>query len=157
MVQSKNRQTGFICNFYTDTENNVKNDLETAIREGFRGIGEERGVAHNFGNLQKVSDAELEGAKIFKKRFGKSRNRNETLQLIMNLGLAKDEPQASEVLQYMVDNDVPCHQRYLIAQDWGRFTLVPNEDSSIYRLNPYRLTLGDFFMAWKASTSIYDL
>ena len=109
-----NRLTGLICNFYIDTQSDIKNDLESAIRSGFRKIGEENGVVHEFGNLQKISDAELEGARLFKKRFGKNRNKNEALQLIMNFGLAKDELQAIKVLQYMVDNDIPCRKRYFI-------------------------------------------
>ena len=44
----------------------------------------------------------------------------------------------------------------MIANDWGRFTLVPNKDTSVYRLNPYKLIVGDFFSAWKASTSVCD-
>jgi len=142
-----NRQTGLICSFYSDTQKGVENTLELAIRAGFRKIGEGKGVAHEFGNLKKISDAELYGAGIFKKRFSKGQTHIGALDLITELRLAKNRDEAEKMLDYMVQNDMPYLKRSLIASSWGRFTLVPDKNQERYVVEGYRTTIEDFLFS----------
>ena len=148
-----NRQTGFICNFYSDTKNGIKNELEAGIRESFTRLAESRGYKKEGNTCGDVRYKEAKGARIFKKRFGKRKTLEESLAIIVDTGLSSNETEARNVLQYMVENDIPYQ---ILIDDWHHFTLVPSKDGKNYFMNRYSPSLGDLFGAWKAAASVYD-
>ncbi len=156
---TNNRQTGFMCNFYTD-----RGELELRIRAGFEDIAKDNGTrvkknghGEDWTILQGISYLELEGARLFRGKFGKSKTHDGALKLIIDMGLAEDESHAKKVLDYMVKNDIPYRDRHLFDfNDWSRFTLVPDENKRRYTVEGYRATIGDFFRSWNAMASFCD-
>lgn len=150
---ANNRQTGFICNFYTDTENGIKNETELKIRAGFARIAEDQGYKKEGFTCGRVTYKEAKGARVFKRRFGKRKTLEEALATICDTGLASDKSEAREVLQYMVENDIPYK---ILIDDWHHFTLVPSKDSMTYFMNRYAPSLGELLTAWRCAASVND-
>ena len=146
------KQAGFKSGFYTTGD-----ELELKVRQGFENVAKNHGMTAMESDLPGCSYLELEGAKLFRKKFGKGKTSHEALALIIETGLAKDKTEAEDILKYMVENDIPWRKRFfLLDVTWCRFTLTPDEKKENYAVENYRATVGDFFNAWRAAASVND-
>lgn len=149
---SVNRPTGFICNFYE-----VGDELEDSVRKGFRQIAIDNGYTVPFRDVSDESMNrynERDGAKTFRERFGRKMTRDGALALITEMGLASGGIKPEEVLQYMVESDIPFRRRFLLEfHDWDKFTLVPDREGDVYTLDGdigLRDRVSSFFRTWWA-------
>lgn len=150
-----NRLTGLINVFYEDTSPEML-DVERRLRKGFAALGHAVGKTKRCGILQRITDAELEGGRIFRKRFGKVKSLAELADLALALGLVDTAREVPQLLKYLMENDVPYRAWFLLdSQDWKPMTLVPTTDD-LFRLHTYPASAGDIFRAWQAASSVYD-
>ena len=129
------KQAGFKSGFYTTGD-----ELELKVRQGFENVAKNHGITAMESDLPGCSYLELEGAKLFRKKFGKRKTSHEALALIIETGLAKDKTK----------------DFFLLDVTWCRFTLTPDEEKENYAVENYRATVGDFFNAWRAAASVND-
>ena len=163
---SVNRPTGLICNFYQ-----VGDELETSVRKGFSDFGARNSKKQtHYGEdirtapilMSGVTWAEAHGAKLFRKRFGRERTREEALRLISEFGLAIGEIKPEDALYYLTQSDIPFRRRSFFGlgvDDWDKFTLITERKREFYRLNgDYGIgdMVGGFFRGWGALISLPD-